>query len=114
MQDAGCRIDNVEWRMNNKKISEYMGKTKIIPNSEQNDIIIYHSKDGKINVALMTKDGNVWLNQAQIATLFGTSIPNISIHIAKILKENELHPDSVIKYYLTTASDGKPYNVLYS
>ncbi|MCQ2112054.1 MAG: hypothetical protein MJY95_01780 [Bacteroidaceae bacterium] len=91
-----------------------MGKTKIIPNSEQNDIIIYHSKDGKINVALMTKDGNVWLNQAQIATLFGTSIPNISIHIAKILKENELHPDSVIKYYLTTASDGKPYNVLYS
>lgn len=40
---------------------------------EQNDIIIYQSKDGRINVSLMTRDGNVWLSQAQIATLFATS-----------------------------------------
>ncbi|MDO4497729.1 MAG: hypothetical protein Q4B58_07885 [Bacteroidales bacterium] len=78
---------------------------------EQNDIIIYHSKDGKINVALMSRDGNVWLNQQQIATLFGTSIPNIAMHVAKILKEGELDATSVIKQYLTTASDGKEYDV---
>lgn len=82
-------------------------------NGEQNDVIIYQSKDGKINVALMTRDGNVWLNQLQIATLFGTSVPNISMHIAKILKEGELDANSVIKNYLTTASDGKPYDTLY-
>ena len=75
--------------------------------AEQNDVIIYHSKDGKVSVALMTKDGNVWLSQAQIATLFGTSVPNVSMHIAKILKEGELEADSVIKSYLTTAADGK-------
>lgn len=44
---------------------------------EQNDIIIYKSKDGRINVSLMTRDGNVWLSQAQIATSFATSKQNV-------------------------------------
>lgn len=82
-------------------------------NEEQNGFIIYHSKDGKINVSLMTTDGNVWLSQKQIATLFATSVPNINLHISNILKENELDANSVIKQYLTTASDGKDYNVTY-
>ena len=89
-----------------------MDKDVITP-EEQNDVVIYHSKDGKISVALMTRDGNVWLNQSQIATLFGTSIPNVNMHIAKILKDGELDSNSVIKNYLTTATDGKPYDVLY-
>ena len=80
-------------------------------NKEQNGFIIYHSKDGKINGALMTSDGNVWLSQKQIATLFDTSVPNINLHISNVLKENELDGNSVIKQYLTTASDGKDYNV---
>lgn len=61
----------------------------------------------------MTRDGNVWLSQQQIATLFGTSVPNVNIHISNILRERELSADSVIKNYLTTASDGKPYDVMY-
>ena len=80
---------------------------------EQNDMIIYRSKDGKINVALMTRDGKVWFNQMQIAKLFGTSKQTISHHIAEVLKDNELDKDSVVKYYLTTASDGKSYKVIY-
>lgn len=87
--------------------------TNIQSNGEQNDVIIYRSKDGKISVALMTKDGNVWLTQMQIATLFGTSVSNICMHIAKILKEGELNANSVIKNYLTTAADGKAYDTLY-
>lgn len=81
--------------------------------NEQNDVIIYRSKDEKICVALMTRDGNVWLNQMQIATLFGTSKQNVGQHIAKILKEGELDTNSVVKNYFTTASDGKPYGVMY-
>lgn len=90
-----------------------MAKKDIIPSGEQNDVIIYHSKDGKVNVALMTRDGNVWLNQQQIATLFATSVQNVGQHIAKVLKEGELDANSVIKNYFTTASDGKPYDVMY-
>jgi hypothetical protein len=79
----------------------------------QQDIIIYNTPDGKANVALYAKDGNVWINQNQLAELFATSVPNISMHISNILKEGELDKNSVIKNYLTTASDGKEYNVTF-
>ena len=77
------------------------------------EIIIYNSDDGKTKVALMTRDGNIWLNQSQLAELFDTSVPNISMHISNILKDNELDSNSVIKEYLTTALDGKNYNVTF-
>ena len=35
------------------------------------------------------------------------------MHISNVLKENKLQADSVIKNYLTTASDGKQYNVTF-
>ena len=48
-----------------------------------------------------------------MAELFATSKPNISMHIANILKERELSKDSVVKEFLTTAADGKNYNVVF-
>lgn len=79
----------------------------------KDELIIYNTPDGKTSVILYAKDGNIWLNQSQIAELFGTSIPNISSHISNILKDRELMKESVVKYYLTTAKDGKEYNVEY-
>ena len=76
-------------------------------------IIIYNTADGKANVALFARDGSVWMNQNQLAELFDTSVPNISIHISNILNDKELSADSVIKYYLTTAADGKQYEVAF-
>jgi hypothetical protein len=81
--------------------------------STQQDIIIYNTQDGKAAVSLYAKDGIVWMNQKQIAELFDTSIPNISMHIANILKDKELKENSVIKDYLTTAQDGKEYEVTF-
>ncbi len=69
--------------------------------------------DGKASVALYAKDGKIWLSQQQIAELFGTSKPNISIHIANVLKDKELNVNSAVKDYLTTATDGKQYNVVF-
>lgn len=80
--------------------------------NEQN-IIIYNSDDGKAKVALMARDGKTWLNQNQMAELFATSKQIVSHHIVNILKEGELTTDSVVKYYLTTASDGKQYNIVF-
>ena len=53
----------------------------------------------------VSPDEVVWLNQQQMAELFATSKPNISMHIANILKERELNKISVVKQYLTTAAD---------
>ena len=76
-------------------------------------LIIYNTPDGRSKVALVARDGMVWLNQQSLAELFGTSIPNISTHISKILKERELNKEAVVKDYLTTATDGKPYHVMF-
>ena len=77
------------------------------------NIIIYRTADGRASVTLYAKDGKIWLNQQQMAELFATSKQLISHHIANILKERELNEMSVVKQYLTTAADGKNYNVVF-
>ena len=80
---------------------------------EQNQLIIYNTDDNKTSIALYSKDGQVWMNQKQLAELFETSIPNISMHVKNVLEDKELSVDSVVKDYLTTASDGKEYSVTF-
>lgn len=83
------------------------------PKNNSSDIIIYNTPDGKSAVSLYAKDGSVWMNQAQLAELFSTTKQNISLHIQNIIKENELDEISVVKDYLTTASDGKNYSITF-
>jgi hypothetical protein len=80
---------------------------------EEQEIIIYNTEDGKASVALFAREGDIWMNQIQLAELFTTSVPNISMHISNILKEKELESISVVKDYLTTAADGKNYNITF-
>ena len=80
---------------------------------QESNIIIYNTEDGKANVVLYAKDGNIWMNQNQLAELFDTSKQNIGQHISNILLDNELSENSVVKNYFTTASDGKEYNVTF-
>ncbi len=82
-------------------------------NNKEQTIIIYNSSDGKASVSLYAKDGNIWMNQNQLAELFDTSKQNIGQHIVSIIKDKELEENSVVKYYFTTASDGKEYNVTF-
>ena len=55
------------------------------------DIIIYKTQDGKASVALYARDGDIWLTQKQLAELFTTSRPNITMHVSNILREGELN-----------------------
>ena len=70
---------------------------------KQNQLIIYNTDDNKTSIALYAKDGQVWMNQKQLAELFETSTPNISMHVKNILEDKELSANSVVKDYLTTA-----------
>ncbi|WP_428230496.1 DNA-binding protein [Flavobacterium sp.] len=72
---------------------------------EKQEFIFYNTVDGKSNVVLLARDGDVWMNQNQLAELFDTSKQNISLYIINVFKEKELDEDSVVKDYLTTASD---------
>ena len=80
---------------------------------DEQNLLIYHTDDGKAAVSLYARDGNVWMSQIQLAELFATSVPNISTHISNILKEKELNENPVVKDYLTTVADGKQYNVTF-
>ena len=80
---------------------------------QTDEIIIYNTEDGKTNVKLYAQDGMIWMNQQQIALLFESSKQNISLHIANIFKDKELDKKAVVKNYLTTASDGKNYEITY-
>lgn len=48
-----------------------------------------------------------------MAELFQTTKQDISYYINNCFKESELDENSVVKNFLTTAADGKPYNTHY-
>lgn len=81
--------------------------------NDNNQIIMYQTEDGLTKIDVTLEDETVWLNQAQMADLFQTTKQNISYHINNCFKEGELNETSVVKDFLTTAADGKPYNTHY-
>lgn len=82
-------------------------------NTTQNQIEIYQSLDGQTEIEVRLDDQTVWLSQNQMTELFQTTKQNISLHINNIYREGELLENSVVKEYLTAASDGKKYKTKY-
>ena len=74
--------------------------------------IILYRPDDEVKLEVRIEEETVWLTQAQMAQLFQTTKQNISLHINNIFKEHELDRVSVVKDFLTTASDGKSYRVM--
>ena len=77
----------------------------------KNEIILYASDELTERIEVRIDEETVWLSQQQIATLFNQTKQNISLHINNCFKENELDKFAVVKDSLTTANDGKKYNV---
>ncbi len=73
------------------------------------EIVLYQTEDQQTRIQVRLENETVWLTQTQMAELFQTSVPNVSMHIRNIFAEGELRPESVVKEFLTTAADGKNY-----
>jgi prophage maintenance system killer protein/phage regulator Rha-like protein len=56
----------------------------------ENNIVIYQTKDGQTNIDVRLENETLWLNQEQMAELFGTQRSAITKHIRNIYKEGEL------------------------
>ena len=82
----------------------------LIPKSE---FLLYTSSEGNIRIEVFFQDETVWLTQQLLGDLFATSKQNISLHLKNIFQEDELNAESVVKEFLTTASDGKQYQTKY-
>ena len=78
-------------------------------NESQSQFLLYQTSDGQTRLEVRLENETVWLSQSQMAELFQTSIPNVSMHIRNVFAEGELQPGAVVKEFLTTAADGKSY-----
>ncbi|MEE6287877.1 virulence RhuM family protein [Georgenia sp. MJ173] len=59
-------------------------------NEPTGEVILYRSDDGKSSLQLRAAGGTVWLTQAQLAELYGTSVPNILQIIGRVLADGEV------------------------
>ena len=67
---------------------------------EENKIILYKDKEGKVNVNVRFADEDVWLTQAQLAEIYQTTQQNISLHQKGIYADGELDKDGTYKRFL--------------
>ena len=79
--------------------------------SDQNELVLFQTIDEQVKLNVAIEGETAWLSQQQMVELFNTTKQNISLHINNCFREGELEPDSVVKDSLTTALDGKMYNV---
>jgi len=79
--------------------------------AEESSFLLYTTSDGKEKIEVRLENETVWVTQAAMAELFQTTKQNISLHLKNIFEEDELDQNSVVKEYLTTAADGKKYQV---
>ena len=74
------------------------------------EFLIFTSQTGEESIEVRYQDETIWLTQKLMAELFDVAIPTINEHLKNIFASGELQPDSVIRKFLITASDGKKYN----
>ncbi|MCX6146874.1 MAG: virulence RhuM family protein [Candidatus Kapabacteria bacterium] len=72
----------------------------------KSEIILYQNQDGSIKLDVHLEEETVWLNQAQIAELFGKSRTTITEHIKNIFSEGELIEILVCRNFRHTIQHG--------
>ena len=75
-------------------------------NKNEEQIVIYQTDDGLVKIDVNLKDENIWLNVEQMALLFDSTKPNISMHIRNIFKEEELTKEATVKNFLIVRHEG--------
>ncbi len=82
-----------------------------MPNNQENQqpspqILLYQTPDGKIKLDVELQQETVWLNQEQMAVLFGKARSTIAEHIQNIFKEGELEENLACRNFRHTTSHG--------
>jgi hypothetical protein len=76
---------------------------------EERPFLFYASPDGTVRVRVLVEDETVWASQRGMSEIFGVEVPTINYHLKEIFASAELDEQSVLRKFLTTASDGKSY-----
>ncbi len=76
-------------------------------NIKKGEVIIYKAKSGAVRLDVRLEKETVWLNQAQMAMLFGKTIPTVNEHLRNIYREGELEKNSTIRKFRIVQVEGK-------
>jgi hypothetical protein len=74
--------------------------------SNKSEILFYQTEDGSSRIQVRLDEKTVWLTQAQMAELFQTTVPNVSMHIRNVFTEKELDPEATVKDFLIVQTEG--------
>ena len=69
--------------------------------TENNNIVIYQSEDGKVHLDVVYNEETMWLTQQQLCDLYQTSKSNVSEHIKHIFEEGELDKEATVRKFRT-------------
>jgi prophage maintenance system killer protein len=71
------------------------------------EVVVYEAPDGAVRVDVRLGRDTVWLNQVQMAELFGRERSVVTKHVRNVFKEGELAEESNV-HFLHVAGSDKP------
>lgn len=74
--------------------------------SNNDNMLIYQSGDGKIKIDVRFEKETVWLSLDQMATLFGRDKSTISRHVKNVFEERELSLEATVANFATVQTEG--------
>jgi len=80
-----------------------MRKSKKLPD---NEITVYQTPDGNINIEVLYANENIWLSQKRMAELFDCTPDNVSLHLKNIYREQELTEAATAEEFSVVQKEG--------
>jgi hypothetical protein len=70
------------------------------------EIVIFKTSDNTVSIDVRFEGESVWLTQAQLVDLYGSSKANVSEHIKHIFEEGELTKEATVRKFRTVQTEG--------
>ena len=70
------------------------------------EIVVYQSKDGKIELGVKLVDNDLWLTQLQMAKLFKKGLMTINEHLKTLYKDKEIEEIRTIRKFRIVQNEG--------
>lgn len=80
-----------------------MSKSRKLPD---NQITVYQTPDGMVNIEVLHSNENIWLSQKRMAELFDCTPDNISLHLKNIYREQELDEAATAEDFSVVQTEG--------
>ncbi|MCQ2336514.1 MAG: ORF6N domain-containing protein [Paludibacteraceae bacterium] len=81
-------------------------EAEVLPKSWNEGTVVLYQPNQDIKIDVRVENETVWLTQEQMALLFGTTQPNIAMHIRNIFDDGELEIGATYKDFLYVQTEG--------